>query len=705
MVQIKEVGMSEWSTNFVYDGSGGGVWTRPWLDLEAYAGKTVQVGFRYLNRNGDTAGRGWFVDQVWVETSLEEPRSYNPEGFELGLGDWCTESGYWEVGSPASGPATNVVGARVYEGTNCAGTVLAGGTWYSGADSRLVSPPFVVPSADLHPRFRFWHWYDLNRYGDSGMVQIKEVGMSEWSTNFVYDGSGGGVWTQPELPLGAYAGKTVQVGFRYLNRNGDTAGRGWFVDYVRVETDGPPAIIHGPTSLVVTQGQPAVFVVVATGSSPLSYQWSLDVTDLTNDRRISGATGSILQIADVQLSDAGTYCALVSNSAGSTSACATLSVLVPPSVTVEPPSQIVLRGSNATFTALASGTEPLLYQWRLNGSNLTNGGAVSGVTTPTLSIVNVQTNDAGLYDVVVSNPVGVTNSAPAELRVLIVPLPWTNHDVGDVGRAGSASYSDGVFTVTGSGEDSEGTADAFHFVHQTLTGDGQIVARLLTLQGDDPAAEAGVMIRETLTPGSCHVLVAANSDKETVFRRRLITDDYSVQNLHQGTNYSWLRLMRMGDMFVGHVSTNGLDWEYAWFTTMNLTAQVEIGLAVTAHSFGALATAEFDNVIVTNLTPIPGPWLLPGPRIYLGGEGVTPASLHAQGGFKMLLGSEVDDQLEVLASPEIMTGGPPEHQVLDKTTFTSLGRVTNTLGVVPFLDTRALTNANPSFYLLRKVEP
>jgi hypothetical protein len=714
------VNLSEDSNAGLYVGWSYGWWSRAWLDLTAYAGRTVQLGF-YFAADGASVSSGWYVDELVVETGPPPPPPSWPESFEGGWGGWrvdyfggqATDGAIWEIGVPTSGPPTNALGWRAHQGTNCAATVLSG-DYPAWSTSRLVSPAFEVPVASLNPRLRFWHWWSFAEYA-YGRVQISTNNGTSWDDlpNGTYTGvSTGWIYSPPLLDLSGYGGQTVQLGF-YFGADGASVSSGWYVDEVLIETDpdDPPEVIQGPTSLVVTQGQSAAFLVMARGSWPLYYQWSfsnqwsLNYTNLTNGGRISGATSSALYINDVQPSDAGRYSVLVSNSVSTVSTNASLEVWAPPSITTPPQSQTNMRGSDVTFTVEASGFPALAYQWRFNGSNLTNGGPISGVTTPTLNIANVQTNDAGLYDVVVSNPVGVTNSAPAELRVLIVPLPWTNHDVGDVGRAGSASYSDGVFTVTGSGEDSEGTADAFHFVHQTLTGDGQIVARLLTLQGDDPAAEAGVMIRETLTPGSCHVLVAANSDKETVFRRRLITDDYSVQNLHQGTNYSWLRLMRMGDMFVGHVSTNGLDWEYAWFTTMNLTAQVEIGLAVTAHSFGALATAEFDNVIVTNLTPIPGPWLLPGPRIYLGGEGVTPASLHAQGGFKMLLGSEVDDQLEVLASPEIMTGGPPEHQVLDKTTFTSLGRVTNTLGVVPFLDTRALTNANPSFYLLRKVEP
>ena len=54
-------------------------------------------------------------------------------------------------------------------------------------------------------------------------------------------------------------------------------------------------------------------------------------------------------------------------------------------------------------------------------------------------------------------------------------------DVGAVGVAGSASYSNGTFTVSGSGDDVWGTADAFHYAYQSLSGDGQIVARVASV--------------------------------------------------------------------------------------------------------------------------------------------------------------------------------------------------------------------------------
>ena len=100
----------------------------------------------------------------------------------------------------------------------------------------------------------------------------------------------------------------------------------------------------------------------------------------------------------------GTYSVVVSNSAGSvTSANATLTVspaAVGPAITTQPASQSVTAGSGVTFSVTATGTAPLSYQWRKGGSN------ISGATSATYSMTNVQAADAGTYSVVVSNSAG-----------------------------------------------------------------------------------------------------------------------------------------------------------------------------------------------------------------------------------------------------------------------------------------------------------
>jgi hypothetical protein len=85
--------------------------------------------------------------------------------------------------------------------------------------------------------------------------------------------------------------------------------------------------------------------------------------------------------------------------------------LQPPAVSSQPANQTVSAGANVTFTVGATGSNPLGYQWRLDGTNLV------GSTNPSLSLTNVQAANAGSYDVVVSNAAGLTASSTATLAV------------------------------------------------------------------------------------------------------------------------------------------------------------------------------------------------------------------------------------------------------------------------------------------------
>ncbi len=93
----------------------------------------------------------------------------------------------------------------------------------------------------------------------------------------------------------------------------------------------------------------------------------------------------------------------------------------PPVIVSQPVARTNAPGSTAAFTVNASGSFPLSYQWRFNGSPLADGGRFSGVLTPTLTIAGVTLGDAGPYSVTVSNPAGSTNSLAATLTVDAVP--------------------------------------------------------------------------------------------------------------------------------------------------------------------------------------------------------------------------------------------------------------------------------------------
>jgi len=111
---------------------------------------------------------------------------------------------------------------------------------------------------------------------------------------------------------------------------------------------------------------------------------------------------------------------------------ATIKYSVVPLITSQPLSRTNAVGSTASFTVEAGGDAPLSYQWRRQGTNLVNGGNLSGVTTPNLLLTNVQLADAAGYSVVITNAYGSVTSTVAQLTVYIPPNP---------GRFTNFSYS------------------------------------------------------------------------------------------------------------------------------------------------------------------------------------------------------------------------------------------------------------------------
>jgi len=182
-----------------------------------------------------------------------------------------------------------------------------------------------------------------------------------------------------------------------------------------------PEITQQPSGGEVLVGQPVSFQVTAVGKLPLIYQWQKDGTNLVNTTRVTGADTAQLTISGLQTNDSGDYRVVVTNSYGTvTSVAATLSVITDPRITTQPTDQRVLLTHAATFAAAGAGTGPLYYQWHLGGVPLSDDGRITGATTPTLVIQNVQSNDVGGYTLVVSNTLGTASSAVANLTLATV---------------------------------------------------------------------------------------------------------------------------------------------------------------------------------------------------------------------------------------------------------------------------------------------
>jgi hypothetical protein len=123
----------------------------------------------------------------------------------------------------------------------------------------------------------------------------------------------------------------------------------------------PPSIVSQPPNLTVLTGSNASFRVIAGGTTPISYQWRKEGTNLANNGRISGATFSRLSITGVSTNDTGNYSVTLSNLVGSiTSATATLTVLEPPAIT-SPTNATGQQGVGFNYTTTATGTAPILF--------------------------------------------------------------------------------------------------------------------------------------------------------------------------------------------------------------------------------------------------------------------------------------------------------------------------------------------------------
>ncbi len=169
-----------------------------------------------------------------------------------------------------------------------------------------------------------------------------------------------------------------------------------------------PAIITQPAGQTVTAGNPVSFFVSATGTAPLSYQWSKGTT------AIAVATSASYAISSTASADAGSYTVTITNAAGSvTSNPATLTVNAGPTFTTQPLSQPAFVGSTISFVALATSATPITYQWQKGGINILNA------TGATLTLTNVQLSDASSYAVIATDSGGSATSRFARLVALV----------------------------------------------------------------------------------------------------------------------------------------------------------------------------------------------------------------------------------------------------------------------------------------------
>jgi ABC-type transport system involved in multi-copper enzyme maturation permease subunit len=202
----------------------------------------------------------------------------------------------------------------------------------------------------------------------------------------------------------------------------------------------------------------------------------------------------------------------------------------------------------------------------------------------------------------------------------------------------------------------EAVTDTFYFVHQPLAGNGSITVRVTSLQGSGsqsavpgfadpprtlPWAKAGIMIKQSTTPGSPYAAVMVTGGHGVRMQDNFTRDTAGPAGAVSAASPRWLRLTRSGSTLTGYESADGRHWSAIGTADLSgLPPTVQAGLFVASpdwqqatQSFGGgdngldlgtQATAGFDHLTVAG-RPAGQSWS--GSRI---GKGLLGASAHVR---------------------------------------------------------------------------
>lgn len=296
-----------------------------------------------------------------------------------------------------------------------------------------------------------------------------------------------------------------------------------------------------------------------------------------------GASGISPLIMNVTPAASGTYTVFVTNANGCTATAATSTTVTSPIANAGADVNII-QGATANLTA-SGGTG---YLWS-TGQTMANI-SVTPIATTTYQVTVTASNGCTATDQVL---VSVTPNC-------LLPNGWLHQDIGSPALAGNVCYDNGTFSIDGSGTDIYGTNDKFHFVYMPFNGNGQITARIASIENTNYWAKAGVMIRETLNGNSRNVFagITPSPTNRAFEQHRSSPNAYTYRATTPATAPRWVRLVRNGNVFKAYISSNGNTWTLVRQFTMSMYSNYYIGLAVTARNNSTLNTSVFDNVSV-----------------------------------------------------------------------------------------------------------
>jgi hypothetical protein len=351
-------------------------------------------------------------------------------------------------------------------------------------------------------------------------------------------------------------------------------------------------------------GTTVTFTANATGAQPLHFQWQFNGgSGFTN---LAGANTNILAL-NAAVTNTGSYQLILTNSYG-----AMTSAPVALTVTRDTMPPTVLRAVNIGTTNIEVDFSKLLQAasaTNLANYNLTNG-TVIGRATLAANNSSVVLTTAPLvagsnYTLVINSVLDQAippNVIATNTVVSFTALPYTAQDIGNPTTASTVTVTTNGVTVSSAGYYIGGTSDQFNFEYQLQNGNFDVTVCLAGLSLSDLWAEAGLMARTSLDPASPFAATLAtpgvNGD---FFTDRTATNATAATSGNFPANYpnTWLRLNRVGNVFTGFGSYDGINWTQLGTVTITMPNQIYIGLVVASHNTSQATTAQFVNYETT----------------------------------------------------------------------------------------------------------